>query len=53
MIEETSTDPVMVGLTVTVAVIVEFRAARAEVTLPAARREAIGPEVGNPVKDEP
>lgn len=53
MIEETSTVPVIVGLSVTVAVTVEFMAAKAEVKLPAAKREAIGPEVGNPVKDEP
>ena len=52
MIEETSTVPVIVGLSVTVAVTVEFMAAKAEVTLPAAKK-AIGPEVGNPVKDEP
>lgn len=47
MIEETST----VGEAVTV--MVEFKASRREVTLPAARIEAIGPLVGNPVKDEP
>ena len=53
MIEEMSTVGVMVALKVTVAVTVEFKAANAEVTSPAAKREATAPEVGKPVKDEP
>lgn len=49
MIEEMLT----VGLAVTVAVTVEFNWAKAEVMLPAAKREATGPSEGNPVKEEP
>ena len=43
----------IVGEAVTVLVTVELRAARAEVMLVAAKREATGPVVGKPVKEEP
>ena len=47
MMEETS----IVGDAVIV--IVELRAARAEVTFPAAKSDATGPSVGNPVNEDP
>lgn len=54
MIEETSTDEaVKVGLAVTVAVIVVFKASKADETFPPAKSEATTPLVGNPVNDEP
>lgn len=54
MIEETSTDEaVTVGLKVTVAVTVVFKASKAEETFPPAKSEATTPVVGNPVNDEP
>lgn len=47
MIEDTST----VGVAVTVTV--EFIAAKMEVALPAASKDATGPSVGYPVKEDP
>lgn len=49
MMDETLT----VGEAVTVLVTVELNAARAEVMLVAAKREATGPVVGKPVNEEP
>lgn len=49
MIEETLT----VGEAVTVVVEVAFIAAKTDETFPAAKSEATGPLVGNPVKEDP